>query len=382
MSGVWTPKEYFDSVRPARVAAVSGLGFTERQAGFLVTVMVHSGVFLERQYCAFAGISHGQKAHDFVSKLIARRFATAIAPGRRHQGRLFHVHYKPLYEAIGEPDNRHRKTVSLGRMIERLMILDGVLADRDYMWLGTERDKRDYFDRTLDVKYFRPTDYPHVSYRADGGETTRYFPDKLPIGIEKHGFQRHVFLYLVTRDVPVDFRQFLLRHGELLRTVPQFTVRLLIPVPQGDEPLSVCVSRRARNARRPDHGRGAASVFSAPPAGARTLDGTGWRGPPEGVPEVRRSTVQGAVSLVATPRRSGHMGGPVSRFARRDGVRQRPTRMRRALPSISAAHLPGWCRVSAVQGAERRDDLQRCEVVPPDACAVQPSARVGGSPPW
>jgi hypothetical protein len=52
-----------------------------------------------------------------------------------------HVHYKPLYEAIGEPDNRHRKTVSLGRMIERLMILDAVLADHAYTWLGTERDK-------------------------------------------------------------------------------------------------------------------------------------------------------------------------------------------------------------------------------------------------
>jgi hypothetical protein len=130
------PAEYLDSVRPARVAAVAGFGFTERQARFLVTVMVHSGVFLERQYCAFAGISHGQKSHDLAAKLTARRFATAIAPGRLHQGRLFHIHYKPLYEAIGEPDNRHRKTVSLGRMIERLMILDGVLADRNYTWLG------------------------------------------------------------------------------------------------------------------------------------------------------------------------------------------------------------------------------------------------------
>jgi hypothetical protein len=36
------PAEYLDSVRPARVAAVAGFGFTERQARFLVTVMVHS----------------------------------------------------------------------------------------------------------------------------------------------------------------------------------------------------------------------------------------------------------------------------------------------------------------------------------------------------
>jgi hypothetical protein len=229
VSVLTTPAEYFDSVRPTRVASVAGFGFTERQARFLVMVMVHSGVFLERQYCAFARISHGQKSHDFVAKLIARQFATAIAPGRLHQGRLFHLHYKPLYEVIGEPDNRHRKVVSLGRMIERLMILDGVLADKSYTWLGTERDKRDYFDRALDAPRLRPADYPLVTYRAGAEQTTRYFPDKLPIGIEKHGFQRHVFLYLVTRDVPVDFRLFLLRHAELLRAVPQFTIRLLIP---------------------------------------------------------------------------------------------------------------------------------------------------------
>jgi hypothetical protein len=47
-------------------------------------------------------------------------------------------------------------------MIERLMILDGVLADRNYTWLDTQRDKRDYFDWALDVRYFRPTDYPHI----------------------------------------------------------------------------------------------------------------------------------------------------------------------------------------------------------------------------
>jgi hypothetical protein len=44
-------------------------GFTVRQAGFLATVMLHSGVFVGRQYAAFAGITHGQKVHDFIEKL-------------------------------------------------------------------------------------------------------------------------------------------------------------------------------------------------------------------------------------------------------------------------------------------------------------------------
>ena len=43
-----------------RVAAVAGLGFTERQARFLATVMVHSGVCVPRQYARFCRIVHGQ----------------------------------------------------------------------------------------------------------------------------------------------------------------------------------------------------------------------------------------------------------------------------------------------------------------------------------
>jgi hypothetical protein len=61
---------------------------------------------------------------------------------------------------------------------------------------------------------------PALSFRAenDEGETARYFPDKLPIGVDRDGY---TFLYLVTRDVPVDFRAFLERHAELLRSSPQ-----------------------------------------------------------------------------------------------------------------------------------------------------------------
>jgi hypothetical protein len=47
-------------------------GLTERQAGFLPIVMLHSGVFVGRQYAAFAGITHGQKVHDFIETLTFR----------------------------------------------------------------------------------------------------------------------------------------------------------------------------------------------------------------------------------------------------------------------------------------------------------------------
>ena len=67
-----------------------------------MTVMVHSGCFLERQYCAFTGTVRGQNSREFIARLVARGFARAIEPGPVRRGRLYHVHHKPLYEAIGQ----------------------------------------------------------------------------------------------------------------------------------------------------------------------------------------------------------------------------------------------------------------------------------------
>ena len=66
----YVPPQLYESVRPGRVAKVMEWGFTQRQARFLTHVLVFSGVFLERQYRAFAGIAHGQKTHDFLAKLV------------------------------------------------------------------------------------------------------------------------------------------------------------------------------------------------------------------------------------------------------------------------------------------------------------------------
>jgi hypothetical protein len=222
------PYHLRESVRPGRVQALMDLGFPIRQARFLVHVLVFSGVFLERQYRAFTGLAHGQKTNDFLSKLVGDGYATPITPGALHRGRLYHVQYKPLYEAIGEPNNRHRKAASLGRFVERLMLLDAVLADRHYGWLGTEQDKRTYFHEAFE-KDLRDDWYPHLTFGTGAEKTTRFFPDKLPIGAPLKGARRHVFLYLATREVPIDFRAFLLQHADLLKAVDEWTIRVLLP---------------------------------------------------------------------------------------------------------------------------------------------------------
>jgi hypothetical protein len=207
-----------------RVQRIAGFGFTERQASFLVTVMLHAGVCVERQYCAAARLVHGQVTRDFFSDLVAKRHVT-VHPCARRRARVYHVHAKRLYDAIGEPNNRHRRPMALGRAIESLMVLDAVLAEPQVTWLATEQDKLAHFTLTAGL---RREELPQLVFRNETSQTVRYFPDKLPIGL--HPDRRtHVFLYVVHRAAPGDFRVFLYRHVTLLRTLPRWTVRLLIP---------------------------------------------------------------------------------------------------------------------------------------------------------
>ena len=108
-------------------------------AASLTSVLRHSGVFVGRQYATFAGITHGQKVHDFVRRVLARPYARPMTPGANGRTRVFHVHYKPLHRAIDETDNRHRRPPTIEQALERLLVLDGVLTDRPLTWLGTER---------------------------------------------------------------------------------------------------------------------------------------------------------------------------------------------------------------------------------------------------
>ena len=59
------------------------------------------------------------------------------------------------------------------------MLLDAVLADTQYSWLGTERDKRTYFPAPLE-KDLREHWYPHLTFGEGPEKTTRFFPTNSP----------------------------------------------------------------------------------------------------------------------------------------------------------------------------------------------------------
>ena len=85
-----------------RVHAVEQEGFTERQARFLTTVMLHAGVCVPRQYARFCGIVYGAKTRKFFDKLVRLRYPDEllVATTLPEQGRLLGQWVLDAFEAL------------------------------------------------------------------------------------------------------------------------------------------------------------------------------------------------------------------------------------------------------------------------------------------
>ena len=205
-----------------RVKAIADFGFTERQARFLVTVMLHAGVCVPRQYAKFAGTAYGHNVTKFFDKLIERGYATA-SDCLHNRAALYHVHHQALYRAVGQPQSRYRRPVSARQAIDRLRLLDGVISNPELIWLAAEEDKIAFFN--LMAPSLPPERLPHIAVGKPSSGRLRLFPEGLPIGVESNG--RLVFLYLVTTPFDADLGAFLQRHVELLRALSGWTLQLI-----------------------------------------------------------------------------------------------------------------------------------------------------------
>jgi hypothetical protein len=204
-----------------RIQAVERFGFSRRRAGFLVTVMSHSGVCLPRQYATFAGIAYGHKVNRFFERLVGRGFASAC-PCLHNRALVYHVHSRALYRAIGEPHSRRRRPVPAAAVAPRLMLLDAVLQTPELTWLAGEQDKVEHFTTHAGI----PLDcLPQQAARTGGAVSYRPFPDALPIGVEPPN--RTLFVHPATTSSLADFRPFLRRHLAFLTALPAWTLRLV-----------------------------------------------------------------------------------------------------------------------------------------------------------
>jgi hypothetical protein len=206
-----------------RVQAVAKKGFTERQARFLTTVMLHTGVCVPRQYARFCGIVYGAKTRKFFAKLVRLNYAS-IYDCRHNRSRIYHLNQRALYAIIFESDSRLRRPVTLNHAIQRLMVLDAIVEDPDLVWLGTADEKAAH---VLALTRIAETDLPHVAVPEGDQRRVRYFPDRLPIGIHLAG--RGVLVYVVTDPWLDEFRVFLERHAALLRALRAWTLRIVVP---------------------------------------------------------------------------------------------------------------------------------------------------------
>ena len=80
-------RDWSDTAHAVRCQALEMLGYTPRQAQFLVLVSLHGGYFLRRQYVAFTGTPHGQAAVRFLAHAVAREHVRVLPDGR--QGHVF-----------------------------------------------------------------------------------------------------------------------------------------------------------------------------------------------------------------------------------------------------------------------------------------------------
>jgi len=207
-----------------RIKAVAEFGFTERQARFLVTVMLHAGVCVPRQYATFAGIAYGHKVSKFFDRLERRGFAT-VSDCLHNRARLYHVRHHRLYHAIGQPHSKYRRPVAARQVLDRLMRLDAVVLFPDFLYLATEDEKVALFG--VMAPSLPREQLPHVTVGTGGSQRVRFFPDNQPIAVTSSG--RVVFTFLVTSPYMEPFRAFVQRHADLLRALPGWTLRLLFP---------------------------------------------------------------------------------------------------------------------------------------------------------
>ena len=176
-----------------RAARLAPFGWSDREAEWIALVALHSGAFTRAQWRHFFGDPYRELVKRFVHGLVEKQFAIEderpIFPGG---ARAVLLTGKPIYQALGIPDVRHRRARGASTIVlmRRLLSLDYLIERPTFGWLPTEADKVQRFEALgLDRRTF-----PYRLYGPDGTpQTPRYFAFKLPIAVDD---QAATFVYV------------------------------------------------------------------------------------------------------------------------------------------------------------------------------------------
>lgn len=161
------------------ISSLEAAGYLEREASFLYLVAIHSGYFLRRQYCNFAGREGGTLVARLLGKAHHRQHIRVIECGQGWH--VYHLTSKPIYAALGRPGSQHRRIKGDAYIKSRLMVLDFVLAHLSANVLDNETAKVDFFTTQCGIR-------SELLPRS-----LRYFPDGFPILVSNTGIPRFVF---------------------------------------------------------------------------------------------------------------------------------------------------------------------------------------------
>jgi hypothetical protein len=160
------------SIQESQLVPLRAFGYTEAEARFLYLVATHSGYFTVRQFLDFAKAKSGNRNARLVQKLFALGHVSAQRYRRRSL--VYHLHSRPIYDAIGKGELRNRRGHELGHIKARLLALDYILAYPDDDYFETSEAKREYF-----VRRFKVSENLFLPTRENGRGIT--FADRFPL---------------------------------------------------------------------------------------------------------------------------------------------------------------------------------------------------------
>ncbi len=137
------------TIHEAQISNLRAFGYTEVEARFLCLVATHSGYFTVRQFLDFAHARSGKRNARLIQKLFGLGHASAQRYRRRSM--VYHLHSRPIYDAIGKGDLRNRRGHELGYIKARLLALDYILAHHGDDYFESAETKRQYFLQRFNV---------------------------------------------------------------------------------------------------------------------------------------------------------------------------------------------------------------------------------------
>lgn len=205
----------------ARARALVELGYTEKQALFLELAALQSGYFVRRQFNDFLDRRCGAQGQAFIERVLEKGHAKCVdaLDGRR----IYQTVGQGLFRALGDENNRNRRSHQLATIRRRLMSLDFCISAESDRWLLTEQDKTSFF-KDRDVT---EDEMPLELF----GRARRFFVDKQPISVLPEGIPEIVFVDAGWKGLS-QWELFLRAHRGLIRRLEQSVIVYAGPRPE------------------------------------------------------------------------------------------------------------------------------------------------------